>query len=84
MKLRDLDPRLRGGDLASGAFLVFDCPACSPKGDAHGIRVPLAPKVDQNGQSWQHSGEFPDTLTLSPSINAGCWHGWIENGEITQ
>lgn len=27
-------------------------------------------------------GEFPDTLTLTPSVDAGCWHGYIQNGQI--
>ena len=77
MKLRDLDPKL-----SDSGILRFDCPTCSPKGNAHGIRVPLAPAVDKYGQSWQHTGEFPDTLTLTPSVNAGCWHGSIKNGDI--
>jgi len=76
MKLADLDPKLAGG------FLRFDCPVCSKIGDCHAIRVPLAPQVDRHGQSWQHAGQFPDTLTLTPSVNAGCWHGHITNGEI--
>ena len=76
MKLRDLDPKL-----SDGGILRFDCPVCTPQGDAHGIRVALAPAVE-NGRSWQHTGEFPDTLTLHPSVNAGCWHGNITNGEI--
>jgi hypothetical protein len=75
MKLSDFDPRVKGG------FLIFDCPTCTPKGDAHGIRVPLAPAQDSHGQSWQHSGNFPD-LTLHPSVDAGCWHGWIRDGEM--
>lgn len=45
---------------------------------------------------WQASGAFPDTLTLAPSINIVevnletgaaiktlCWHGHIQNGEVT-
>ena len=78
MKLRDLDPKL-----SDNGVLRFDCPTCTPNGNAHGIRVALAPAVDRHGQSWQHTGEFPDTLTLSPSVNAGCWHGTIVNGEIS-
>lgn len=76
VRLSDLDPKLAGG------FLRFDCPACSLNGNAHGIRVPLLPQIDRFGQSWGHSGEFPDSLTLTPSIDAGCLHGHIVNGEI--
>lgn len=77
MKLKELNPKL-----SDNGILRFDCPSCSLKGDAHGIRVPLAPAVDQHGQSWNHTGQFPDTLTLTPSVDAGCWHGWIRSGEI--
>ena len=28
------------------------------------------------------TGAFPDSLTVNPSVNAGCWHGWIKNGEV--
>jgi hypothetical protein len=71
--LAELDPKL-----SDTGFLRFDCPTCR----THGIRVPLAPAVDQYGQSWQHTGEFPDTLTLMPSVDAGCWHGFIQDGQI--
>ncbi len=77
MRLRDLNPKL-----SADGFLRFDCPTCTPQGNAHAIRVPLAPAVDQYGKSWQHTGEFPDSLTLTPSVNAGCWHGSITNGEM--
>ena len=77
MRLTELNPKL-----SDSGFLRFDCPVCSPKGDAHGIRVPLAPARDQYGQSWQHTGVFPDSITVTPSVNAGCWHGFIRNGEI--
>jgi hypothetical protein len=52
--------------------------------------------ISDNGKVkvWQASGVFPDTLTLQPSVNiqkkmpdgtlqAGCWHGHVTNGEIT-
>lgn len=44
---------------------------------------------------WQASGQFPDTLTLAPSVDVVelneqgqkvrtiCWHGHIQNGEVT-
>jgi hypothetical protein len=78
MKLSELDPKL-----SDNGFLRFTCPVCSKVGNAHGIRIPLAPTVDKYGHSWKHSGEFPDSLTVTPSINAGCWHGWITNGDVT-
>lgn len=78
MRLSELDPKLS----ASG-ILRFDCPACSPKGHAHGIRVALSPPAPyEYGKTWQRTGEYPETLTLHPSIDAGCWHGQITNGEM--
>lgn len=77
MKLSELEPKL-----SDTGVLRFWCPVCT--GDkTHGVRVPLAPATDKDGQSWQHTGQFPDTLTLHPSINVGCWHGHIVDGEIT-
>jgi hypothetical protein len=76
MKLSELNPQYVSG------ILMFDCPTCTKTDYTHKIRVPLAPTVS-NGKSWQHTGEFPDTLTLTPSVNAGCWHGNITNGEVT-
>lgn len=75
MTLADVDARIKGG------FLIFDCPNPECPNGRHGIRVPLAPQVDRHGQSWQHSGELPN-LTLTPSVDAGCWHGFIRNGEL--
>ncbi len=37
------------------------------------------------GVLWQRTGETFETLTLSPSVDAsraGCWHGFITNGEV--
>jgi len=74
MKLTDFEPNMAGG------FLVFWCPACRGEHD-HRIRVPIAPTVFHE-HSWRPAGEFPATLTLTPSIDAGCWHGNLTNGEL--
>lgn len=84
MRLTDLAPKLEG-TLADGV-LRFDCPL----GHAHKFRVKIG--VVASGATypytWGASGEFPDTLTLTPSIDAvkhftGCtWHGFITNGEV--
>ena len=104
-KLRDLHPKLEG-TIESGV-LIHDCPV---DGNAHRIRTPVSsqpfheedhdpPEFWPNGKPrrkkiWQATGEFPDTLTLSPSINIVevdpdtgeakrtlCWHGFVKNGE---
>lgn len=75
MMLVDLNPK---SSAINGGFLVFDCPcgACAGR-----IRIPIAPTKDGRGLSWSCTGEYPN-ITLSPSINAGCWHGWIVDGRI--
>lgn len=96
-KLTDLDPRFEGG------FLVFDCPCgrCqdireNPDAERNKlfcdgrIRIPILPQP--NG--WTRAGgEFPETLSLTPSIlighpssnsNGGCegWHGYLTDGVL--
>ena len=86
MKLADLDPKLQG--TLDDGFVIFDCPF---PGHTHRqyVKVHRAPFAKVNGQNtWEARGEFPDTLSLFPSVNADspsypCWHGFITNGEVT-
>lgn len=109
MRLSELDPELTG-TLEDGA-VWHDCPVCKG-GASHRVRTPVTrqpfhevsydpPQFWKNGTErkrkfWQASGEFPDTLSLQPSINivevneetgaviaTRCWHGFITNGEAT-
>lgn len=112
MRLADLDPVLKGS--TSDGYLHFDCPACAGAHQV-GVRISSAsfhtrpprpggangeyPDRDGLVKVWQASGDFPDSLTLTPSINivrpirddAGtitgwetdCWHGHVTNGAIT-
>lgn len=75
MKLADLDPKLAAN------VLSFDCPC----GAGHKIRVPIGAQLPNRsaGEVWQASGEFPASFTITPSIDAGCWHGHVTDGEIT-
>ena len=77
MRLTELDAKL-----TDDGILKFDSPSCTRSGNPHAIRVALAPAKTAAGAAWHHTGKFPDTLTLEPSINAGCWHGYITNGEV--
>jgi Family of unknown function (DUF6527) len=74
MKLEDLNAYV------TESYLVFDCP-CGKCGGR--IRVNVGPEfTNRDGRPvWQMTGSFPN-LTLNPSINAGCWHGHIVDGEI--
>lgn len=75
MRLSDLNPKL-----SDSRILRFDCPTCRD----HGIRIPITgADPNKNGFVWAAEGEFPDTVTLTPSVDAGCWHGFICNGEVT-
>lgn len=85
MRLTDLAPKLEG--TLDDGHLRFDCPY---PGHDHCLRVRVhrAPFAVVEGENtWQASGEYPDTLTLTPSINADtpehpCWHGFITNGDV--
>ena len=90
MRLADLNPKLEG--VLDEGILRFDCPL----GHAHKIRVPVGRYGKEFG--WAALGNFPDSLTLSPSIHAimaepakpddpegkrECgWHGFIRDGAI--
>lgn len=48
--------------------------------------IPVGTWIVPPGYSWQRVGETFDSLSLSPSVDAskaGCWHGFLTNGEIT-
>lgn len=87
LPLAALDPKL-----TAEGILTFDCPACTPglptskvtdNSEQHRLRIPLKPaKNNQRGYSWDHSGEFPLTITLTPSVDAGCWHGFVTGGQV--
>lgn len=81
MKLRDLNPKLEG-TVAKGV-LIFDCPLSGK----HRLRIPIhsAAYAEVDGvKHWHAEGDYPDSITLAPSINeTQCWHGWIVKGEIT-
>lgn len=103
MKMSDLIPGLEGS-LDDGA-IWFQCPfpRCQAT-TQHRIRLavssqPAHERDPQKGEVpgkngkvkvWQASGDWPDGLTLSPSVNIVddngatlCWHGTIANGEVT-
>ena len=70
MRLADLNPYLAGG------VLRFDCPHCRNTQ----MVVPLT-----GDGAWTMTGEFPDSVTLTPSVDTskhGHWHGLVTNGEV--
>jgi len=64
-------------------MIVFDCPNCAGD-DFHKIRVPVTKATaNRHGCWWKMSGSY-ENITLAPSIDAGCWHGYVTNGMVTQ
>ena len=84
---RDPNDSLFYVDTLSGAHGVqFLCPC----GEGHSILVwfmnpvdcePVPPEALPKHR-WRRYGTTMETLTLAPSINAGCWHGFVKYGKI--
>jgi hypothetical protein len=106
VKLTELNPELEG--TVESGVLKHDCPVCrihkvvTPISSAPFHEVSYEPQrfwkngTESKKKIWQATGSFPDTLTLSPSINivevnlengevikTVCWHGHIQNGEVS-
>lgn len=101
MRLRDLEPTLHG--TVDDGVVWFLCPH---PGCDHHVRICISaapfherpPREEGRAKPekvWQASGEFPDSLTLQPSVDiieadeqgnkirTLCWHGFVTNGEVT-
>ncbi len=76
--------------------VMFHCPGCwAANGGSYGThlvlawfrsppRLPAVPPERSPGPGrWDVSGTGAADLTLSPSVDVGCWHGYIRNGEAT-
>lgn len=101
-RLRDLDPELFGAVEEGKLYLDCPFPACE-RGHRVCVMVSSKPYHERPSEHdpkrvvkvWQASGEFPDTLTLTPSVDlieadengkkirTLCWHGHITNGAVT-
>lgn len=82
-------------DRATGLFLL--CPACFAKNQGpigtHGLIVTFADhgvpddlgSHNRKGEPsrWTVTGTGYADLSTQPSIDVGCWHGHITNGDIT-
>lgn len=93
MRLTDLDPEFlvykdenglyKTAGLASADGVKFDCPC----GKGHALVCWFAGKVPDSAfpkpGRWRAFGFGLADLTLTPSVNAGCWHGLITNGGVT-
>lgn len=86
-KLTELNPEWTGVMRQnSGEGIVFDCPACGPR---HRLAAYFSNPLDgkehlprPQNQIWQRDGKTFETLTISPSIDYGCFHGWVERGWV--
>jgi hypothetical protein len=83
--LADLHPRWIGQlRPESGEGISLDCPVCGPH---HQLAAYFENPVDGIapapwGDKWKRTGESFHDLTVEPSINYPCFHGWIENGNV--
>ncbi|HSC15413.1 MAG TPA: hypothetical protein VLI71_09870 [Gammaproteobacteria bacterium] len=68
--------------------VLFLCPACwrrngGPAG-THSILVWFegrgVPDEVEPVARWQAIGNSIDDLSLHPSVNGDCWHGWVRDG----
>lgn len=91
MKLADLEAELvratdrgwhRVGTLAEAQGLLLLCPC----GDGHSLVVWFAdrgvPSSCEPAPRWVVSGTCLADLTLTPSIDAKCWHGHVHGGAV--
>lgn len=106
MRLADLDSRLVGSLQDGRLYFDCPFPACQAKGPHRVVvTVSAAPYHERDPRTneaqfadrksgkvkvWQAAGEYPQTVTLSPSVHlvddngqTTCWHGFITNGEVT-
>lgn len=81
--------------LAEAQGIWFLCPGCFAKNGGpvgthmvdvtfrdRGVPDHLGSHATGGAPSrWAVSGTSMDDLTLQPSVNCGCWHGFITNGD---
>jgi hypothetical protein len=69
----------------SGEGITLDCPKC---GSSHRLCAYFDNPLDGEPAAywqkpiWKRDGETFETLTISPSIEYPCFHGWIEDGQV--
>lgn len=73
--------------LAEAQGITFVCPECA-NGHSTGVLFRDRGVPDntwRNSCRWTASGTSYEDLTLSPSVDggSGCWHGFIQNGDVT-
>ena len=64
MKLSDLNPRLEG--TVEKGELTYNCPLGYPH--THSVSISSSGEKTDYGPMWKATGDFPSTLTLTPSI----------------
>lgn len=86
--LIELNPRWIGSYRTPehGEGFAFDCPNCGPNHTlAAYFKNPLDGGVATPGSGqWQRTGSNFDEITVEPSMEYPCFHGWVENGIVFQ
>lgn len=93
MRLTDLNGTLRSIRIVDGRELHipvvrldeanavdFDCPCGEGHKQGVSFRGRGAP-LDGRPQ-WEATGDSVENLTLTPSINSSCWHGFVTEGAV--
>jgi hypothetical protein len=69
--------------LAEAQGISFRCPC----GNGHRLLIWFAGRGVPDEQApphrWTAIGTTVVDLTLTPSVDSKCWHGWIVNGMVT-
>lgn len=72
----------------SGEGFEFDCPKCNARGVGHRLCVYFSNPLDGQPPApwqipmWTREGATFENLTVEPSIQYPCFHGWIEDGIV--
>jgi hypothetical protein len=84
--LKKLNPKWAGITRAPehGEGLALDCPSCGP---SHQLAVYFKNPLDGGASfpgvsNWVRYGSSLEDLTVEPSLEYECFHGWIENGLV--
>lgn len=89
VRLGDAEDYEPAENVTTAQGMVFVCPGCYRKNGGiegthsilvwfsfRGVPVAMTPGPGR----WRVSGSNLKTLSLQPSVNCGCWHGFIKNG----
>jgi hypothetical protein len=69
----------------SGEGLTLVCPICGP---THCLAIYFSNPLDNQpcavwqNPTWKRTGDDFESITVEPSLQYPCFHGWIEDGQV--